>query len=68
MSRDKLELVKSNRDVSNIDQNNSQFSETVLRELFQLLEDYSPMWYTEKHHSRAAAALGLRPPSRSAQG
>lgn len=30
---------------------------TVLRELFELLEDYSPVWYTEEHHHRAVAAL-----------
>lgn len=30
----------------------------VLRELFELLEDYAPSWYTEELHNRAAAALG----------
>lgn len=29
----------------------------VLEELFQLLEDYAPAWYTEAHHNRAVAAL-----------
>ncbi len=29
----------------------------VLEELFQLLEDYAPTWYTEQHHNRAVAAL-----------
>lgn len=29
----------------------------VLQELFELLEDYAPAWYTEEHHQRAAAAL-----------
>ena len=29
----------------------------VLEELFQLLEDYAPVWYTEEHHNRAVAAL-----------
>jgi prephenate dehydrogenase len=33
----------------------------VLEELFQLLEDYGPTWYTEKHHDRAVAALQGRP-------
>ena len=32
---------------------------TVLRELFELLEDYSPIWYTEETHERAVAALKL---------
>lgn len=29
----------------------------VLEELFELLEDYAPTWYTEDHHNRAVAAL-----------
>lgn len=29
----------------------------ILLELFNLLEQYAPMWYTEEHHNRAAAAL-----------
>ena len=32
-------------------------TETVLRELFELLEDYGPAWYTEETHERALAAL-----------
>jgi hypothetical protein len=31
---------------------------SVLRDLFELLEDYAPSWYTEELHNRAAAALG----------
>jgi hypothetical protein len=30
----------------------------ILREVFELLEDYAPIWYTERLHSRMAAALG----------
>lgn len=30
---------------------------TVLEELFELLEDYAPLWYTEEHHDRILAAL-----------
>ena len=33
-------------------------SHEVLREIFELLEDYAPSWYTEELHNRAAAALG----------
>jgi hypothetical protein len=29
----------------------------VLEELFTLLEDYAPVWYEQKHHDRAIAAL-----------
>lgn len=32
----------------------------VLEELFLLLEDYAPTWYTEEHHNRAIAALRRR--------
>ena len=28
-------------------------------ELFQLLEEYAPVWYTEEHHNRALAALAV---------
>jgi hypothetical protein len=33
----------------------------VLEELFQLLEEYAPTWYTEALHNRAVAALLGRP-------
>lgn len=29
----------------------------ALRELYELLEEYSPMWYSEEAHLRARAAL-----------
>jgi hypothetical protein len=29
----------------------------VFEELFTLLEDYAPVWYTQQHHDRAVAAL-----------
>ena len=29
----------------------------VLKEVFQLLEEYGPMWYTEELHDRMKAAL-----------
>jgi len=29
----------------------------AFRELFNLLEQYAPVWYTEGHHNRAVAAL-----------
>jgi hypothetical protein len=35
----------------------SGYVEEVFRELFNLLEQYAPVWYTEEHHSRALAAL-----------
>jgi hypothetical protein len=32
--------------------------EEVLQELFELLEEFGPAWYTEEHHNRTLAALG----------
>jgi hypothetical protein len=29
----------------------------VLKEIFELLEEYGPIWYTEELHDRAKAAL-----------
>lgn len=31
----------------------------ALRLLFDLLEEYSPLWYTKEHHDQAADALEL---------
>jgi hypothetical protein len=31
---------------------------SALKELFELLEEYAPMWYTEEHHKLAVGALG----------
>ena len=35
------------------------FIAEVLYELFDLLEQYAPMWYTEEQHNRAVAALSI---------
>ena len=35
----------------------SGYVEEVFRELFNLLEQYAPVWYTEDHHNRALAAV-----------
>ena len=32
----------------------------VLSELHDLLEDYSPTWYTEEHHRKVESALNAR--------
>ena len=36
----------------------------VLRELFNLLEQHAPTWYTEEHHNRAVAVLRVLEESR----
>jgi hypothetical protein len=30
---------------------------STLKELFELLEEYAPTWYSEEHHNRAVHAL-----------
>ncbi|MGB8324473.1 MAG: hypothetical protein WCE52_16055 [Candidatus Acidiferrum sp.] len=32
---------------------------TVFVELFELLEEYGPSWYTEEQHNRAVAAMHI---------
>ena len=32
----------------------------VLAELFELLEEYAPLWYTEEHHNRIEIALRIQ--------
>ena len=49
---------KSAASLTSIDSRRSSEANVALRELFELLEDYAPAWYTEEHHNRAAAALG----------
>jgi hypothetical protein len=39
----------------------------AFRELFNLLEEYAPPWYTEEHHNRAVAALRSFEESRHAK-
>lgn len=43
--------------VASIDQRKRVDTRTVLQELFALLEDYGPVWYTEDHHNRVMAVL-----------
>jgi len=40
-----------------LDQGPSSNPKAILADLFELLEDYGPVWYTEEHHNRAVAAL-----------
>lgn len=50
--------IVSSKAFTTSDREEAVDSRAVLRELFELLEDYAPAWYTEKLHNRAAAALG----------
>ena len=57
-----MELWRTNRAASkslaSAQEHSAVEVNAALRELFELLEDYAPTWYTEEHHNRAAAALG----------
>lgn len=44
---------------SNVFQAQSMFTKAVLREIFDLLEQHAPVWYTEQHHDRAVVALRI---------
>jgi len=58
MSVDRLNLAGSHsKENSEV---HSPTAREVLEELFLLLEDYAPTWYTEEHHNRAVAALRRR--------
>ena len=50
--------IAGSTSIGSMDSHHSAEAKAALRELFELLEDYAPTWYTEEHHNRAAAALG----------
>lgn len=58
MSVERLDLTGS-RHADN-PESGTPTAREVLEELFLLLEDYAPAWYTEQHHNRAVAALMRR--------
>jgi hypothetical protein len=58
LTREPKELLPELKLVSSrIRPRNDLSPRTVLKELFVLLEDYAPTWYTKEHHDRAVAAL-----------
>jgi len=61
MSVERLDLAGSRHTDSGTESHASApTAREVLEELFLLLEDYAPTWYTEQHHNRAVAALMRR--------
>jgi hypothetical protein len=58
----KPKLAKDRQDDNSIDSADTELPEPikVLEELFLLLEEYAPTWYTQRHHNRAMAALRLK--------
>ncbi len=45
--------------VTERDGTQSESAKEVLANLFSLLEEYAPSWYTQQHHDRAVAALRM---------
>lgn len=43
--------------VGSLNERTSLTAHAVLQEMFELLEDYAPIWYTEDLHNRAMAIL-----------
>ena len=58
------ELSGGQREKPDVFQAQFAFFVEVFREMFNLLEQYAPAWYTERHHRRAVAALGALQESR----
>ena len=55
-----IEMHKTNAEISDVSglmQRRPGVSENALEELFELLEEYAPVWYTEEHHNHAVNAL-----------
>jgi hypothetical protein len=52
-------MSRGQRQKSEAPQTQLSFVEEAFLELFKLLEQYAPAWYTEEHHNQAAAALLL---------
>jgi hypothetical protein len=54
-----MEVVSLGDAVRTADHSKQPVSPAVaLRELYELLEDYAPMWYSEEYHNMARSALG----------
>jgi septation ring formation regulator EzrA len=59
MNVERMDLAESQMNNLELSQSEPGIPTTreVLEELYELLEDYAPAWYTERHHKRAVAAL-----------
>ena len=56
------EMSRGQRQKSDATQTRLSFVEEAFLELFKLLEQYAPVWYTEEHHQAAAALRVLQEP------
>lgn len=58
MSSPTLEVATTAKGIGTAPQPRQAVStRAALEELFELLEEYGPSWYTEEHHNRALSAL-----------
>ena len=57
-------LGGGNREKSETFQEQLAYVEEVFEELFRLMEQYAPAWYTEEHYNRAVIALRVLEQSR----
>ncbi len=53
-------ILKNGKHASAAKEQTTPSARTVLEEVFELLEDYAPVWYTEEHQDRILAALRSR--------
>ena len=60
MTVERLDLTDTQRKDASEIHADAPTAREVLEELFLLLEDYAPTWYSEEHHNRAIAALRRR--------
>jgi hypothetical protein len=51
--------LRDRNDLSRVIETQNQLY-TALKLVFDLLEDYSPLWYTKRYHDEAQSALSLR--------
>lgn len=58
MTVNQIKIVTAGESESkNFDQRLLLSPKAILKELYELLEDYGPAWYTEEQHNRVVAAL-----------
>lgn len=61
MKFERLEAIGEEEKCSDHSNPQKPAAKVVLQELFELLEDYGPVWFTKENRARALAALQERP-------
>ena len=52
-----IEISEGKSTPITLDQRRPSGPKAILEDLYELLEEYGPSWYTKEHHDRALAAL-----------